>query len=133
MNYVLSIVLPPEGGAAFGKAMVFETVPTIGMISLSGPGYLFNHPEIIDRESARLALQMVGSAGTGSEVTHKGVTFRIDPADRAPNACPCCGRLVLFGDHALAGSDDAYCLGCFTWKRGMTPCLPENTAHTEEP
>jgi hypothetical protein len=81
-------------------------------------------------EADRVGLT-VARKDTGTEWCHAvtGIIFRVDHADRAPNACPCCGRLVLPGDHALAGSDDAYCTGCYTWERGSDPCLPENTAH----
>lgn len=131
--FVLSIVLPPVEGAAFGKATVFEPVHQLGLIPVAGSAFLFRRPEIIDRESARMALAMVTHAPLTTEVTHKGVTFRIDPAERPPNVCPCCGRLVKPGDHSNAGDEDALCLGCFTWKRGVPQCLPANSAHTEEP
>lgn len=130
--FVLSIVLPPEEGAAFGESMVFDPVHQLGLVPVAGSAFLFRRPEIIDRESARMALAMVTHAPLTTEVMHKGVTFRIDPAEYPPNVCPCCGRLVKPDDHAFAGTPDAYCLGCFTWKRGVDACLPENSAHTEE-
>jgi hypothetical protein len=108
MNYVLSVVRPPEGGAAFGTATVLDPVHDFGAFATALTHEL-----------------------TGTERVHTGtgLTFRIDHADRAPNACGCCGRLVLPSDHALAGSDDAHCLGCYTWSSNNIGCDPHHTAH----
>jgi hypothetical protein len=71
-------------------------------------------------------------AAPGTEITHEpsGLVFRIDPQEFPPNVCPCCSALVRPGDHAMAGTEDAYCLGCFTWSRTAPQCLPANTAHS---
>ena len=130
--YVLSITRPPVNGAAFGKATVLEPRAHKAHAASQASKILREHNPGMDRSTAdRYGLQIARKdLGVECVEASTGLRFRIDPLDRAPNACPCCERLVNFEDHALAGSDDAYCLGCFTWKRGMEPCLPENTAHS---
>lgn len=128
--FVLSYVVPPVGGAAFGKSTVLEPVHTMDAVHRRIMYILINDQDIYVRQAADFATTVTHEL-TGTERVHTGTgtTFRIDPEDRAPNACPCCGRLVLPGDHAFAGSEDAYCLGCYTWDD--TPaCLPENSCHT---
>lgn len=85
------------------------------------------------RDDARQFALSLAREPLGTELTHtpSGVTFRIDDADTPPNVCPCCSALVRPGDHAEAGMEDAYCLGCFTWQRDVPQCLPANTAHPE--
>lgn len=131
--YVLSIVRPPVAPAAFGQATVLDPVPYLARAAKTQAQRVLVDAGVPAEEASEFGLTL-SMRDLGTEWTHTGtgLTFRIDPEDRAPNACPCCGRLVNWQDHALAGSDDAYCLGCFTWERGMTPCLPENSAHTEE-
>lgn len=75
-----------------------------------------------------------GADQVGAELVYadSGHVFRIDPFEFPPNVCPCCSGLVRPTDHASAGQDVAYCLGCFTWDRNVPACLPENSAHTEE-
>jgi hypothetical protein len=131
--YVLSYVQPPKDGAAFGKAVVLDPRKHTSHTAVQVSAVLREHnPHMTRSEADRYGLQIARKdLRVESVESSTGLRFRIDSEDRAPNVCPCCGRLVDFGDHVLAGSDDAYCLGCFTWKRGMTPCLPENTAHPE--
>lgn len=129
--FVLSYVLPPAEGAAFGKATVLSPVRYTAHAAVAMSLVLQQRGQFTHTQAKRLALSL-GRAETGTEWTEPqtGITFRIDPEDRTPNACPCCGRLVKWGDHAFAGSDDAYCLGCFTWDRNTPQCLPENSAHS---
>jgi hypothetical protein len=131
--FVLSYVLPPEGGAAYGKAEVCEVV-TEQQQAADVAGNLLILRDVPTLAARRFCNDNLAHADTGTDVKHAatGITFRIDPENRAPNACPCCGRLVKWGDHAFAGSDDAYCDGCYTWDRNVPGCLPENTAHTAD-
>lgn len=136
--YVLTVIHPPVNGAAYGRAVVLDPVPYLAV--KRQVRYLLETECGVNRdESTAFAL----SVETGRAITHEpsGFTFRIDPADNAPHACPCgegeddgdpCGRLVLPTDHALATHDNAFCLGCYPWDITITPCLPANTAHTEE-
>lgn len=128
--FVLSYVLPPTEGAAFGKAKVFAGIATkrqaidriVNMLESSG---------VHQDRAQRFGFEMERlDTGSFLALESDGRTFCIDHEDRAPNACPCCGRLVKWGDHAFAGSPDAYCLGCFTWDRNVPGCLPENSAHS---
>lgn len=129
--FVLSYVLPPVSGAAFGKSTVQEFAHPARAAAATRD--LLISKGVDEREATRFSLTLARKGtGTGWVNTETGITFRIDPEDRAPNVCPCCGRLVKWGDHALAGSDDAYCLGCYTWDRNSNPCLPENTAHATD-
>lgn len=130
--FVLSAICPPEGEAGFGKAEVLEEDPftslgseverLIGVFSRKFSTATFN-------ESRDIARGLVDAPGREIKHGDTGLTFRIDPTDKAPHACPCCGRLVLPEDHAYADAEDAYCTGCFTWDRKVEACLPENTAH----
>lgn len=131
--FVLSYVLPPEEGAAFGKATVFEPVPYLARAAKTQTVQVLTQAGVPRDEARKFGLSLTLTP-TGEHLTHKGtgLVFRIDPADNPPNVCPCCGRLVKPGDHASAGDPDAYCLGCFTWQRNVPACLPENSAHTEE-
>lgn len=129
--FVLTYVLPPVSGAAFGKAAVSDP--------LTSREVLFNLvldtiPETDPEETRRWFQRSLWQREWGELVTHKdsGVQFMITTPDRAGNACGCCGRLVKWSDHPLAGSEDAYCDGCYTWDRDSEPCLPENTAHPAE-
>jgi hypothetical protein len=133
MNFVLSIVRSPEEGAGFGKSLVYEAVNSEQAAADKGADLLILKG--VRTLEARSFATALAHELLGTERVHAGtgLIFRIDPEDQAPNVCPCCGRLVKWGDHAFAGSDDAYCLGCYTWDRNAGPCLPENTAHTEEP
>lgn len=135
MPFVLSIVHAPLNGAAYGKAVVLDPVEYCAQASYAVARALINAPQHVPAKRAKAWAKRYFDTDyvTGTGHTHQltGLTFRIDRDDHAPNACPCCGRLVNFQDHALAGSDDAYCLGCFTWERGAEPCLPENTAHAK--
>lgn len=129
--FVLSYVLPPAEGAAFGKATVLSPVRYTAHAAVAMSLVLQQRGQFTHTQAKRLALSL-GRAETGTEWTEPqtGITFRIDPADQAPHACPCCGRLVLPTDHAYAHDEDAYCLGCFTWDRNTPQCLPENSAHS---
>lgn len=130
--FVLSYVLPPADGAAFGKATVFDPLPERkNLHTLAYRALTRSNPHMDLGMASRYAEQIMRKdTGTECVEASTGITFRIDHEDRAPNACPCCGRLVKWGDHVFAGSDDAYCLGCYTWDRNTPQCLPENSAHS---
>lgn len=136
MSYVLTIIHPPTGGAAYGKARSYP--PALSHVfaveyavqPLMGAGLPYSEATgFASRVWAR-------AAAPGAMSVHEptGIAFRIDPATDAPHPCPCdgCDRLVLPTDHAYADAEDAYCLGCFTWSRTVEACLPENTAHPAE-
>lgn len=131
--YVISYVQPPKDGAAFGKATVSDPLPerqnlhTVAYWALRKCDPCM-HPDVVNRYAKQI---MRKDLGVESVEASTGLIFRIDDADNPPNVCPCCGRLNKPGEDAFAGVEDAYCLGCFTWKRGMTACLPANTAHSE--
>lgn len=137
--YVLTVIHPPEGGAAYGKAEVRAPITNVVdtshaafrvMVGRARPGMAWGQA---DQYRAILVSAAIRD-GHGEVTVPSGFTFRIDPADNPPHPCPCdgCGRLVLPTDHAYADAEDAYCLGCFTWNRGDVQCLPESTAHPAE-
>lgn len=133
MSYVLSVIHPPVAPAAYGKAVVLEPAPTKEALQ-SRVEYVLVSEAAMDKGIAMAHGLTVLSGDPGWETTTgSGFILRYDDADSAPHPCPCCGRLVLPTDHADAGMEDAYCLGCFTWSRDNIQCLPANTAHTEEP
>jgi hypothetical protein len=74
-----------------------------------------------------------GGDRVGAELVYadSGHVFRIDPFEFPPSVCPCCFGLVRPGDHAYAGDEDAYCLGCHTWDDSVESCLPANSAHPD--
>jgi len=123
-GYVLSCVRPD-------RIADMDHVPTVQIAAFSAArtlgdlGVAFEGKDMISDELLR--------APVGTELTHEssGYTFRIDSADNPPNICSCCEALVRPGDHAMAGTEDAHCLGCFTWDRNTPACLPANTAHPE--
>lgn len=135
--FVLSIVVPPEAPAAFGKSHTMPPQPmteTFDQVS----AFMAEHfrSSIPVNLPGSLAYLLVNTAvGTNVYDPATGATFRLDHARSAPHVCPCdnCGRLVFPSDHAFAHFEDALCKGCFTWQRGMTQCLPMNSGHTEEP
>ena len=134
--FVLSVTRPPADGAAFGMSRVISDLPTTAAVAREATWILCGEPFRGQAgDSRRLASSLVcRDPGTQWVDTDTGLTFRVDSADNAPHPCPCCARLVLPTDHAYAYTEDAYCLGCFTWKRDTPQCLPANTAHsTEEP
>ncbi|MBD3004607.1 hypothetical protein [Streptomyces sp. 5-10] len=127
--FVLSVVKPPEGEAKYGKAEVCEPVAERGKLFTQVYWALrerngWMHPEVANKHAEGVYL-----IDTGSTVTCEGLTFRIDKAENAPHACPCCGRLVLPDDHSFAAPRDADCLGCFTWEVDAPAHLPQNSAH----
>lgn len=139
MSYVLSVIHPPTAPAAFGQARVVgkavtpELAADMLVRSVSTEAQI---PEDDRPEIARKLLSARMPSGWSLYLTgpgREGWRLRVDHADNAPHPCPCCERLVLPEDHADAHLDDAYCLGCFTWKRDVPGCLPANSAHTEEP
>lgn len=134
MSYVLSVIHPPVAPAAYGKAEVFAKPLPLQSAASNATLFLLNQRGTSNSECVEFG-KLLLRADTGAGAAHRpsGFIFRIDPADNAPHPCPCCGRLVLPTDHADAGMEDAYCLGCFTWSRDKIQCLPANTAHTEEP
>jgi hypothetical protein len=130
--YVLVFTLPPVNGAAFGKAAVFDPCPERRNLHTLAYRALRKHNPHMDMGTASRYAEQITRKDTGTECveTSTGITFRIDTEDKAPNACPCCGRLVKWGDHAFAGSDDAYCDGCYTWgDDAKISCDPNHTAH----
>ena len=129
--FVMSYVLPPANGATFGKAEVCEMVSEKQQAA-DVAGNLLILRDVPTLAARRFCNDNLAHADTGTDVKHAatGITFRIDHVDRAPNACPCCGRLVKWPDNPFAGSDDAYCDGCYTWDRNTPQCLPENSCHT---
>lgn len=138
--YVLTVIHPPTGGAAYGKAVTLDPVSTRTAL-MRRVEYVLTTEAGADKSDALSFALTVNSVDPGWETTHgSGLAFRFDPADNAPHPCPCggedgedsCGRLVLPTDHAYAYIEDAYCTGCFTWKRGDVQCLPANTAHPAE-
>lgn len=132
MSYVLSVIHPPVDGAAFGVSSVLEGV-SMRQYAADGAGAALIELGVRTLEAREFA-NMLARELLGTECMHggTGLTFRIDDASSPPNVCPCCSRLVKPGDHADAGMEDAYCLGCFTWNRGDVQCLPANTAHPVE-
>lgn len=127
MSYVLSVIHPPTGGAAYGKAVTLDPVATKGALQRRIEYVLMTEAGADKSGSMAFGLAVI-TADPGWEIQHEsGMTFRIDPADEAPHPCPCCGRLVLPAD-----LEDTLCAGCFTWNRGDVQCLPENTAHLTE-
>lgn len=133
MNYVLTFTRPPRPGAAFGPAKIHPKEKEKAQAAQRARGSLLRRG--VDNEAAStLALRLLDEPlGTEIRDAKTGRTYRIDDADNAPHLCPCCRRLVLPTDHADAHMEDAYCLGCFTWRRDVPQCLPANSAHTEEP
>lgn len=126
--YVLSYVRPDRTAAVLAPvATVYHAAEMARCLLLGVPGEGWR-----SAEDARRALM---DAPIASEVFHRqsGYILRIDPADYPPNVCGCCRGLVRPGDHAYAGIEDAYCLGCYTWRHDVPECLPQNTAHTECP
>jgi hypothetical protein len=139
VSYVLSVIHPPIEPAAFGKAEVYTELPTLYRVAVEAYDVLREWASDQEYPPSDLVLshfvEDLSRTPLGQTYEHKGwgIAMRRDAADQAPHPCPCCGRLVLPTDHAYAHLDDAFCLGCFTWSRSMTACLPANTAHTEEP
>lgn len=129
--FVLSVTRPPAHGAAFGKSITFGPLPTTAAVAREAAWLLGGSPfNIPTDEAKRYGLSLARKdPGTQWVHTQTGLIFRIDPADNAPHPCPCCTRLVLPTDHEQAGLEDAYCLGCFTWDRDVSACLPANSAH----
>jgi hypothetical protein len=128
--FVLSYVRPATDGAKYGKATVEEPVTRL-QYALDKAGDVLIKAEVRTM-AARLFGNALSTVPTGTEMTHDdtGIVFRIDPAEQPPNVCPCCGRLVKPGDHAFAGTEDAYCDGCYTWgDNAVIPCSPHHTAH----
>lgn len=133
MSYALTVIHPPVPPAAFGKAVVLDPVATKGALQRQIE-YVLMTEAGSDKFGAMAFGLTIITADPGWVIQHEsGMSFRVDPADNAPHPCPCCGRLVLPGDHALADHDDVLCVGCFTWNIVPVGCLPANTAHTEEP
>lgn len=131
MTCVLFIIHPPKDGAAFGRADVVDSLISPQQASHEAAHFLGDRTALGIEALAVFAHELY-SAPTGAEVRHEltGLVFRIDAAENAGNACPCCGRLVKFGDHVHAGSDDTYCDGCYVWgDSSKVPCDPNHTAH----
>lgn len=133
MSYVLTFTRPPRPGAAFGPAKVYPGEQQKAQAAQRARGSLLRRG--VDNEAASVLAVRLLDEPLGTEITdtRTGHIYRIDGAESAPHLCPCCRRMVLPTDHAYADADDAYCLGCFTWRRDVPQCLPANSAHTEEP
>lgn len=131
--FVLSVVHPPEGGAKFGRAVTLNPVRAVTRAAKEQAVYLLVTEGGLPDDDAWEFGSILSKTTPGTLLTDElsGLSFRIDSADDAPHPCPCCDRLVLPDDHAYASIEDAFCLGCFKWKRGMEPCLPEDSAHSE--
>lgn len=132
--YVLSVVHPPIGLAAYGRAVVSSPALHRGW-AVRAPGRLIMQDFGCSQSDADALTNAMRTLPDGTPCTDvaTGLTFRIDLADSAPHPCPCCDRLVLPTNHAYAADEDTYCDGCFTWSHNIPACLPANTAHTEEP
>lgn len=142
MTYILSAVWTPRGKAKYGKALVppqdpFKTAGSATQLLF----WIFSQyasNTATQGEAKEIGRGLIDAPGREIRHVPSGLTFRIDPVDAAPHPCPCdddtgnpCERLVLPDDHANADAEDALCLGCFTWRRGMVACLPENSAHAK--
>jgi hypothetical protein len=134
MNYVLSVVRPPEGGAAHGKATVYEPLPERKNLHLLAYRALREANPSMDMDMAsRYAWQIVRKdIGFVAVESSTGLRFRIDDADTPPNVCPCCGLLVAPEDAMFAGDPKTECAGCYPWHRTDAKCQPQNTAHPTE-
>lgn len=130
MSFVLSVTRAPVNGAAFSPSQTLGPM-SLGAVAREAVWLMGGSPFSIPAEEAkRFALSLTRKEhGTLWAHTPTGLIFRIDPATEAPHPCPCCTRLVLPTDHEQAGLEDAYCLGCFTWDRDVSACLPANSAH----
>ncbi len=129
MSYVVSLVHPPVGGAAFGKSAV-DYVPTLGLVATATYRLITRESPFVSLSDARTLAQITAQVDLSTDIEHvSGLTVRCDPQDEAPHPCWCCERLVLPTDHALAGEEDALCTGCYTWARGEDQCLHEHSAH----
>lgn len=136
MRFILSAIRPPEGETKYGKAVTpgrdpFESVAgatkaVTWVLANRTPG------SVVPSVARGIAQEVMESPGREFRHAATGLTFRVDPEGEAPHPCPCCERLVMPDDHAYAGAEDAYCLGCFTWSRDIEACLPENSAHIVE-
>lgn len=127
MQYVLSVIHPDK------TAVVLDPVGHPAAL-VRRVAYILSTPPytVTSEEARRFGLTLTRKPLATEWVnTETGFIFRIDGSKYPPNVCPCCKALVRPDDHEAAGQEDALCLGCFTWKRGVPQCLPENTAHPE--
>src|SRR5574341_1640695 len=131
MSFTLSVTRTPVNGAAFGTSRTLGPLPTTAAVARETAWLLAGSPFNVPTDEAKRYALSLARKDHGTEHTHTGtgLVFRTDPADQAPHPCPCCSRLVLPTDHAYATEEDAYCLGCFTWDRNVSACLPANSAH----
>lgn len=131
MSFVLSYVLPPADGAAFGKATMSEPCSSLSLTANEAACLLGDFVEL-DLVQLAIFKHRLMNTPPGTDVKHEqsDVIFRIDPEDVPPNVCECCGGLVRPTDQAFAGAPDALCLGCYTWgDTAAVPCSPHTTAH----
>ena len=128
--YTLFAIRPAQTGAAYGKATVSEPVSTKKELQEAIERILMTETGA-DKIDAMCFGLTVLSADPGWEIEHtSGLVFRFDVAPDTPNACGCCGRLVKLSDHAFAGTEDAYCTGCYLWgDTDKIGCDPKRTAH----
>jgi hypothetical protein len=124
--FVLSVVRPPEGGAKYGKATVYEGLRSRLWAANKGADLLIEAgvPEQEARNFGAYDLWYPVTVGTFVDHEGTGLTFRVDRAGEAPTVCSCCGGLVLNGR--------ARCHGCSPWDSNTPACLPENSAHAEK-
>lgn len=129
--FVLSYVMSPKDGAKYGKATVHEPVRHVAHCAKAAELVLRQHaPHLSEGTARRYALQFSRDHLTGTDwvETSTGIIFRIDPEERMPNACGCCGRLVKHGEDTYPGT--SYCDGCYTRHDDTKiECSPHNTAH----
>lgn len=132
--YVLSIIAPPIGLAAYGRAVVSSPALHRGW-AVRAPGRLIMQDFGCLQSDADALTNAMRTLPDGTPCTDvaTGLTFRIDSADTPPNACPCCRRLVAPADALFAGEDDTLCDGCYPWHRTTPQCLPAHSAHIKEP
>lgn len=133
MQYALSIVEPPQGAAGYGKVKVIGPIPEHAVFrriywALRERDAAL-HPDVANKFASEITRKEIGTGTTEPSTGLSVYLHKVTENDEPPHPCPCCGRLVLPDAHAYAGSEDAYCTGCFTWDRNVPACLPKNTAH----
>lgn len=134
MGFVLSVIHLPEGEAKYGKVRVSPALPAWMTVRDAAFDVLCEQrgSGVSQDEAWLFAEQFMDKVGVDLTEPKTGLVLRMDKEEDAPHPCPCCGRRVLPDDHADAGAEDAFCLGCFTWDRNVPACLAKNSAHTHD-
>ena len=133
MNFVLSVITPPQGAAGYGTATASDPKSLDDLHTVAYWALRTAAPWMHADELSRYAGQIVSTTSGAEKVeSFTGLRFRIDAEEDAPHPCPCCLRLVLPKDYIYADAKDAYCLGCVAWKRDIPACLAVNTAHGKD-